>query len=327
MSLSRSAVAAMLALGSLITPLVPRAEQPGRVYSIGVLSHEISPPADLEAFQKGLRELGYIEGKNLVIESRTARGKNERLAALADELVRLNVDIIVTVNTPAAQAAKNATTTIPIVVTRIADPVKAGLVSSLAQPGRNLTGLSSSAVEVAPKQLQLLTEILPRISRVALLWNAENPAATIGAGEMEKAAAQISLQVLRVPVRVPSDFPSAFQAATRASVEALVLFEDLWLINHRLQIISHAARYVLPVMSLYRDFPEAGGLLSYGTSARALYRRAAFYVDRILKGTRPRDLPIEQPTTFELVINMRTARALGLTIPPSVLARADQIIE
>ena len=246
---------------------------------------------------------------------------------LADELVREKVDVIVTVNTPAAQAAKQATTTIPIVVTRIADPVKAGLVPSLARPGGNLTGLSSSGVEVAPKQLQLLRDILPGISRVALLWNADNPAAGIGADGMHIAASQMNLDVTRVPVRGVADFEGAFQAAARGRAEAVVLFDDLWLIKERRQITSLAARHHLPLMSIYKDFPEAGGLLSYGTSARALYRRAAFYVDRILKGTNPRDLPIEQPTAFELVINMKTARTLGLTIPPALLLRADHVIE
>ena len=304
------------AAGLLAAPLAAEAQPAGKVYRIGVLSPEVPPPGLLEGFQEGLRELGYTEGKNVAFESRHAEGKNERLAALADELVRLKVDVILTVNTPAAQAAKNATATIPIVMTRVADPIRMGLVPSLARPGGNLTGLSFTAVDLAPKQLQLLKEILPEISRVAFLWYADNPAATMGVRGMEPAAAQMNLHFLRLPVRAPSDFRGAFLAAVRARAGALVVFEDVWLTKHRGQILDLAAKHSLPVISLYKDFAEAGGLLAYGASPPAIYRRAAYYVDRILKGAKPSDLPIEQPTKFDLIINLKTAKALGLTIPP-----------
>src|SRR5262245_55741838 len=311
----------------LAAPLVAEAQQAGKVYRIGVLSAEVLPPGLLQSFQEGLRELGYVEGKNLTVESRDAAGKNEQLAARADELVQLKVDVILTVNTPATQAAKKITATIPIVMTRVADPIKSGLVPSLAHPGQNLTGVSSNAVEIGPKQLQLLKEILPSISRVAFLWYGDNSAATIGVGGLEQGAAQVGLQALRLPVRAPSDFLGAFQSAARSRAEALVVFEDIWLTKHRVEILNLAAKHPLPVISLYKDFAEAGGLLAYGASPPAVYRRAAYYVDRILKGAKPSDLPIEQPTKFDLVINLKTAKALGLTIPPSILLRADQVIE
>jgi putative ABC transport system substrate-binding protein len=314
-------------VAALAAPSAIEGQAVRKTYRIGVLSPEVPPPGLLEGFRHGLGELGYVEGKNVLIESRNAEGNNDRLAALADELVRLKMDVILTVNTPAAQAAKNATATIPIVMTRVADPIQSGLVPSLAHPSGNLTGLSFTAVEVAPKQLQLLKEILPGLSRVAFLWYADNPAATMGIRGMEPAADKIGLRFLRLPVRVPSDFVGAFQAAARGRAEALVVFEDVWLTKHRAQILNLAAKHSLPIMSLYKDFPEAGGLISYGASPPAIYRRAAYYVDRILRGAQPRDLPIEQPTTFELVINLKTAKALGLTIPPSLLARADQVIE
>jgi len=314
--------------GALAAPVAGEAQLAlGRVYRIGILSPDSPPPGLFEAFQEGLRELGYVDGKNVAMESRNAGGKNERLAALANELVQLEVDVILTVNTPAARAAKNATATIPIVVTRVADPVKSGLATSLSHPGGNLTGLSFSAVDVAPKQLQLLKEVLPGISRVGFLWYADNPAATTGVEGMESPAAQMSLQSLRLPVRDSSDFQGALRAAARARVQALVVFEDVWLTKHRLEILNGAMRHSLPVISLYKDFTEAGGLFAYGANTPALYRRAAYYVDRILKGAKPKDLPIEQPTKFDFIINLKTAKVLGLTIPPSLLARADQVIE
>jgi putative ABC transport system substrate-binding protein len=323
----RGVLLIVLALGILVAPLAAEAQQAPKVYRIGVLSPEVPPPGLLEGFQEGLRELGYVEGKNVAIESRNAGGKNERLSGLADELVRFKVDVILAVNTPAAQAAKKATATIPIVITRVADPVKSGLVPSLAHPGGNLTGLSFMTDELGAKGLQLLKEILPSISRVAALWYADNPGVTIGVGAMEPAAAQLGLQVLRFPVREPSDFLGAFQGAARGRAEALFVFDDAMVTKHRVQILNLAAKHSLPVLSSQKTFAEAGGLLAYGASPSALYRRAAYYVDRILNGANPRDLPIEQPTKFDLVINLKTAKALGLTIPQSVLLRADKVIQ
>ena len=310
--------------GVLAAPFTAEA---GKVYRVGVLSPEVPPPGFLAAFREGLRDFGHVDGQNISLELRDAKGANERLPDLARELVALNVDVIVAINTPAARAAKGATVTIPIVMNRVADPVKAELVSSLARPGGNLTGLSFSAVEVAPKQLQLLKEMLPRTSRIGLLWYAGNAAATLGIDGIESAATHMGLQSLRFPVQHSDDFGKALKAAARSRVEAVVVFEDIWLTKHRNEIAMLAATHALPVVSLYKDFTEAGGLFSYGASPTAVYRRTAYYVDRILKGARPQDLPVEQPTRFDFVINLKTAKILGLTIPPSLLARADQVIE
>ncbi len=274
-----------------------------------------------------MRRIGLAVILTLSLALAPVAAAGQQAGALADELVQLKVDIILTVNTPPTQAAKNATATIPIVMTRVADPIKSGLVPSLARPGGNLTGVSSSSVDSAPKQIQLLKEILPGTSRVAILWNGDNPASSLGVGGLEQAAAQVGLRALRLPVRAPSDFLGAFQAAAQGRAEAAVVFEDVWLTKHRVEILNLAAKHLLPVISLYKDFVEAGGLLAYGASLPAVYRRAAYYVDRILKGTKPRDLPVEQPTKFELVINLKTAKALGLTIPQSVLLRADEVIQ
>jgi putative ABC transport system substrate-binding protein len=325
--IDRRTFIATSAMAILAAPLAAEAQQASKVHRIGVLSHDGAPPGLLEAFLEGLHELGYVEGKNITIELRNAAGKNERLSALADELLRLKVDIILAVNTPAAQAAKKATATIPIVITRIGDPVKSGLVPSLARPGGNVTGLSVNTPELAPKRIQLLREALPGISRVAALFHADNPGAILNMEEAGRASSKLGLQFLRLPVRGPSDFPGAFQAATRARAEALVVIDDGAVTQHRGQILTLAMNHSLPVVSIYKDFAQAGGLIAYGPSLPALYRRAAYYVDRILKGAKPSDLPIEEPTRFELVINLKTAKALGLTIPRSLLMRADQVIQ
>ena len=327
----RHFVRASLALASLgllagCGILPPQARQ-ARVYRIGVLSPEIPPPGLLDAFREGLRELGYLEGRDVAIELREAGGNNEQLAALADELVRLNVDVILAVNTPAAQAAKKATATIPIVITRVADPVKSGLVASLSRPGGNVTGLSFIPDEVAPKQLELLKEILPRISRVAVLWYADNPGGAIIASGMESASAQLGVQVLRLPVRGPSDFPGALLAVIEDGAEALAVVDDAVITKYRNEILDLAAKRSMPVVSLYKEFAEAGGLIAYGASPPPIYRRAAHYVDKILKGANPADLPVEQPTKFDSVINLKTAQAQGLSIPQSVLLQATEIIQ
>lgn len=317
----------ILAVAFLVAPVVAQAQQASQVQRIGVLLHDGAPPGLLEAFREGLHALGYVEGKNITIELRNAAGNNERLGALADELLRLKVNVILAVNTPAAQAAKKATATTPIVITRVADPVESGLVPSLARPRGNVTGLSLMHTELSAKRIQLLREILPGISRVVVLFNADNLGQTPQIAEMELASSQLGLEFLPLPVRGPSDFPGAFQAATRARAEALFVLDDSAVTKHRGQILKLAANHSLPVVSRYKDFAEAGGLIAYGPSLPALYRRAAYYVDRILKGTKPSDLPIEQPAHFDLVVNLKTAKALGLTIPPSVLIRANQVIE
>lgn len=316
-----------LVLTYLLAAVVAQAQQASKVHRIGVLLYDVAPPGLLEAFREGLRELGYVEGKNITIELRNAEGKNERLSALADELLRLKVDVILAVNTPAAHAAKQATTTIPIVITRVADPVRSGLVASLARPAGNVTGLSLLPEGLAAKRIELLREILPGISRVAALFTADNPGSILTIAEAERAGSKLGIQFLRLPVRGPSDFPGAFQAATRARAEALVVADDAAVTKHRGQILKLAANHSLPVVSSYKDFAEAGGLIAYGPNLPALYRRAAHYADRILKGAKPSDLPLEQPMHFDLVVNLKTAKALGLTIPPSMLLSATHVIE
>ncbi len=303
----------VMAGGLLVARLAAEAQQAGKVYRIGVLLHDGAPPGLLETFREELRQLGYLEGENIIIDLRNAAGMNERLSALADELLQLKVDLILAVNTPAAQAAKKATAAIPIVITRVGDPVKSGLVPSLSRPGGNVTGLSVNSPELGPKRIQLLREIVPGISRVAVLFDADNPSSTVHAAELERASSQLGLQFLRLPVRGRvSDFAGAFQAASRARAEALAVVDDTAITRHRGQILALAAHHSLPVVSIYKDFAEAGGLIAYGPNLQALYRRAAHYVDRILKGAKPSDLPIEEPTKFELVINLKTAKALGL---------------
>ena len=311
----------------LLAAVAAWAQPASKVDRIGVLLHDGAPPGLLEGFRDGLRELGHVEGKNVTIELRNAEGKNERLSTLASELVRLKVDVILAVNTPSALAAKKATTTIPIVITRVADPVGAGLVSNLARPGGNVTGLSILPTGLAAKRIQFLREIVPGFSRVVVLYNADNPGTRFGAAEMEEASSHLGLQFLRLPVRGPSDFPGAFQAASRARAEALFVLDDVALTQKRGHIVKLAAAHSLPVISNYRDFAEAGGLLAYGPNLPAAYRRAAYYADRILRGAKPSDLPVEEPTQLDLVVNLKTARALGLTIPPSVLLSANHVIE
>jgi putative ABC transport system substrate-binding protein len=317
------------ALPALILAVIhiAEAQQPSRMYRIGVLAVENPPPGLVENFREGLQDLGYIEGRNIAIESRNAQGRSEQLAALADELVRLKVDVILTVNTPAAVAAKNATTTIPIVITRVADPVKSGLVASLSHPGGNLTGLSFMPDDIGTKQLELLKEIRPSISRVAVLWHADNPGASIVVKQMEHASSQLGLRFLRLPVRHAQDFLEALGAATRGRAEALFVVDDAMVTKHRFQILDLAARRSLPVVSFYKEFVEAGGLFAYGASPPAIYRRAAALVDKILKGAKPADLPVEQPMKFEFIINLKAAKQIGLTIPQSVLVRADKVLK
>jgi putative tryptophan/tyrosine transport system substrate-binding protein len=317
----------LTSLAGVLAAPPAQAQQSGKVYRIGVLSPDSAPPGLFEVFQERLRELGYVEGKNISIESRHAGGQNERLAALANELIALMVDVIFTVNTSAAQAAKKATATIPIVMTRVADPVKSGLVVSISRPGGNITGLSFLPEVLSAKQLELLKEALPRASRVAALVYAGNPGSAITVKGMEVASAQLGLQLLRVSVQNPGDFLGAFETATRNRAEAVVVVDDAMITRYRGEILRLAGKHSLPVISLYKPFVEAGGLIAYGASTVDMYRHAADYVDKILKGAKPADLPIEQPTKFELVINLKTAKALGLTIPPSLLARADQVIE
>jgi putative ABC transport system substrate-binding protein len=325
--MDRRAFIGGLALGYLAGPVVAEAHPPVGVHRIGVLLHDGAPPGLLEAFRAELQELGYLEGKNVAIEIRDAAGNNARLNALAEEVVRLNVDLILAVNTPAAQAAKKATATIPVVITRVTDPVRSGLVASLARPGGNVTGLSFNNSEMAIKGLQVLREALPGISRVGILSNAGNPGHLPQVAAMESAGPQLRLEVLGLRVRVPGDLPEAFRSATRTRAEALFILDDTAITKHRGQIVKLAATHSLPLISRYKDFADAGGLIAYGPSLPAVYRRAAHYAARILKGTKPSDLPLEEPSQFDLVVNLKTAKMLALTIPPSVLVQATAIIE
>jgi putative tryptophan/tyrosine transport system substrate-binding protein len=312
---------------SLLPAPALQAQQARRTYRIGILSPEIPPPGLLEEFRRGLGELGYVEGQNAKVELRNAGGENERLASLANDLVRLDVDVILAVNTPAAEAAKKATRTIPIVITRVADPVKTGLVASLSKPGGNVTGLSFMPDELSAKRLQLLKEAVPGLSRVAALWDARNAGATIVVRQLEPASSRLGLQLMHVAVQAPREFATAVQTASQAGVGAIVVVDDAFVTKYRIEIVDLAAKHRLPVVALFKPFAEAGALLAYGPSTPAMYRRAAHYVDRILKGAKPQDLPIEQPTTFELVINLKAARTLGVELPATLVGRADEVIE
>lgn len=280
------------------------------------------------AFLQGLRDLGYVEGQNIVIESRWAEGKAERLPELAAELVRLKVDLIVsTGGTGTALAAKGATTTIPIVFTAGGDLVKVGLIASLARPGGNLTGLSLLTVELGAKRLELLKETFPKVHRVAMLGNPANPAYASQLREAQAAAKPLALQLQILEVRGPEDFESAFSAMAERRSSALLVSTDAMLYAERKRIVELATKSRIPAIYEFKEFVEAGGLMSYGTNIIAVYRRAAVYVDKILKGAKPGELPVEQPINFEFFINLKTAKALGVTIPPNVLVRADKVIK
>ena len=318
-----------LTLGVLAAPLVADAQQTRKVYRIGFLAAGGGPAAVplREAFRQGLREVGWVEGQNIVIEYRFAEGRFDRLPDLAAELVRLKVDIIVTGATPAAAAAKNATETIPIVMVSVGDPVGLGLIASLARPGGNATGLAYSVgLEIFGKGLQLLKETVPKVSRVAVLWNPGNPGHALAIRDVKGAAQSLGVQLQLLEARGPNDFDGAFAAMAQERVGALLVVAESMFFLHRTRLADLAARSRLPAAYGSREIVEAGGLMSYGPSAPDLYRRAATFVDKILKGAKPADLPVEQPTKFELVINLKTAKALGLTIPQSILIRADEVI-
>jgi putative ABC transport system substrate-binding protein len=318
----------VLVLAILGASLAVDAQQAGKVARIGYLSpgSPTSAPHIDEAFRQGLRELGYVEGQNIVIEYRWAEGRAERLPDLAAELVNLKVDVIVAGGTPAPLAAKHATSTIPIVMATAGDPVGSGLVASLARPGENVTGLSAISPELGGKRLQFLKEVIPGVSRVAVLWNAANPYAVLVWRQTEAAARTLGVQVQSLAVRGPDDFENALPAAIKWGAGALIVVEDPLTYIHRMRIADFAARNRLPWIDGYREYAEAGALMAFGPNLADLYRRAATYVYKILKGAKPADLPVEQPTKFELVINLKTAKALGLTIPESVLVLADEVI-
>ena len=315
-----------IAGGLLFAPLAARAQQVAKVYRIGIL--ETIPAAqnaaNLDALCKGLRDLGYVEGRNLVIEYRSADGHPERFPDLASELVRLKVDLIVTRGTPAASAAKNATETIPVVMATMGDP--RAIVASFARPGGNITGVTTFSTELTAKRIELLKELVPNLSRVALLHNMGNPAVPPEWEETKTAARSLGLQAELFDVRSQGDLGRAFELAVRQHVDALVIGADGLTQLHKQTIVDLVSRNRLPAVYPAREFVEAGGLIAYAVNYPDLYYRFASFADKIFKGAKPGELPVEQPTKFELVINLKTAKALGLTIPQSVLLRANELI-
>jgi putative ABC transport system substrate-binding protein len=315
----------------LAAPLAAEAQQPAKIPRIGYLTGSLAASPHLpEAFRQGLRDLGYVESRNVVIEFRDAEGKLERLPALAAELVALKADVIVAGGTPVALAAKQATRTLPIVFAAAADPVTDGLVTSLARPGGNVTGLSALTPELVGKRLELLKQAVPEVSRVAVLWQSG------GQGEgtekdllkgADGAAPALGVRLQFVEARGPTDINRAYSDMTRERANALTILPSPMFFIERRRLVDLAAKNRLPAVYPRREFVDAGGLMAYGPNGADMYRRAATYVDKILKGAKPGDLPVEQPTKFELVINLKTAKALGLTIPPSLLQRADEVIQ
>jgi putative tryptophan/tyrosine transport system substrate-binding protein len=310
-------------------PLAARAQQLSRVPRIGVLL--LGTPTSFvprtQAFVEGLRDLGYVEGTTVAIEWKWGQDRVDRLPDLAAELVRSQVDVIVTGGTPPAKALKNATRTIPIVMAIVGDPVAAGLVDSLARPGGNATGFSIVATDLSGRRLQLLKEIVPGLSSVAVMSNLANPQSQMELRETQSAARRLDLRLHSVPISADTSIENAFEKIKKEPVQALIVVTDAILYSQRSRILDLAAGNRLPAMYPYRDFPEAGGLMSYAPSDRDLFRRAASYVDRILKGANPGDLPVEQPTKFELVINLKTAKALGLDVSLLIQQLADEVIE
>jgi ABC-type uncharacterized transport system substrate-binding protein len=308
-------------------PLAARAQQPGKLPTIGFLAADASIESQrVAAFVQRLRELGWIDARNLAIEYRWAEGRNERYAESAAEFVRLKVDVIVTVATPPSLAAKQATAVIPIVFAAAGDPVGTGLVASLAQPGGNVTGLSSQGSDTAAKRLELLREVVPDLRRLAIMGNVGNPINLLERDEVQVAARTLGLEVAALEIRRAEDISPAFDAL-RGRANALYVCVDPLLNTHRIRINTLALAARLPTMHGLREYVEAGGLMSYGPNLPDLLRRAADYVDKILHGAKPGDIPVEQPTKFDLIINLTTAKALGLDVPPTLLARADEVIE
>ena len=320
--------AVILALVLFAAPLAAHAQQPGKLHRIGFLGNST---AALEAnlvgpFREGLRDLGYVEGRNILIEYRWAEGKYERFPALIAELIALKVDVIVTAGTPATLAVKKATTSVPLVMVAVGDPVGTGIVASLSRPGGNITGLTSISPELDGKRLELLREVIPNVSHIAVLWNAASPLQVVAEKQTQAAAQVLRMKVLSLGVRTEEEIEDAFAAIVRERPGALLVLADRLFLHHRARIMDFAAQHRLPGVHAYRELVEAGGLMSFGPSYADMHRRAAYFVDKILKGAKPADLPVERPATFELVINLKTAKALGLTIPQSVLLRATEVI-
>jgi putative tryptophan/tyrosine transport system substrate-binding protein len=310
-------------------PLAARAQQAGKLPTIGYSGGgtSLTESQRVAAFVQRLRELGWTEGRNVAIEYRWPEGRNDRVAEIAVELVRIKVDVIVTTGTPAALAAKQATSVIPVVITTVADPVGSGLVASLARPGGNITGLSIQQADLAGKRLELLREVIPALRRLAILANVGNPNAVPEMGEVRAAARTLGLEVAVFEIRRTEDIAPAFEALIKDRSEALYVVGDPLLTTNRIRINTLALGARLPTSYANREFVEVGGLMSYGVNLPDLFRRAAEYADKILRGAKPADLPVEQPNKFDLVINLVAAKALGLTVPPALLTRADEVIE
>jgi len=320
-----------LLTGAAAWPLAARAQQRERVRRLGLLQGLAADDPEWQrrfgAFKQGLQDLGWTEGQNITFEGRFADAKPERLPVLAAELVRANVDVIVTNAAQSIEAARKATSTIPIVMASVDDAVAAGYVASLARPGGNVTGLTLVATDQSAKRLQLLKEIVPNLVRVAVVWNGNASGHRLQLREMELVAPGLGMTLQSLPLRSGEDIDAALQAAARANAQALFTMDDPLVLSQRARIVEFAMRQRLPVMGEFRSVPEAGGLASYGPNLLDNWRRAALYVDKIFRGAKPADLPVEQPTKFELVINLKTAAAHGLTLAPGVLAIADEVIE
>ena len=313
----------LLGGGAVAWPLAARAQQPAKVPRIGIIDD--APIWDY--FRQGLRDLGYVDGQNIIIEYRSAQGEPERLAQAARELAAIPVDVIVEFGSPGAQAAKNATTTIPIVMISIGDPVRAGFVASLARPGGNMTGNTILGPDLSAKRVQILKDVLPSVSRPAFLWNPDNASNALIPQEYQAAMPKLGMSLILVPVRNTHEFDPAFAAMLREHADALLMTNDPFHQRHIQKILAFLAENRIPGMFQIKENVPAGGFMSYGASLPDLFRRGASYVHKILQGTRPADLPVEQPTKFELVINVKTAKAIGVTVPESILLRADEVIE
>jgi len=327
--ITRSALAVALALSACVAPFTSEAQTAGKTWQVGFLSGNARPPdgAPPLALRQALQELGYVEGRNVIYQGRWANAKQDRLPGLASELVALKVQAIVTVGNPATSAAKQATSSIPIVMALVGDAVGNGLIESLARPGGNVTGVTDETAVLSAKRLELLKEAVPRAVRMAVLWNADDRAMTMRYREVEKAAQVLRVTVQPLGVREPNDFDTAFSAMTSNRPDAMFLVTDALTLLNRKRVIDFAEKHRIPAMYESGNLVPEGGLMSYGADNDDNFRRAAIYVDRIFKGATPNGLPVERPTRYYLAVNLKTAHALGLTIPPSFLQRADQVLE
>jgi ABC-type uncharacterized transport system substrate-binding protein len=327
----RAGLILTLAVALLAAPLAAEAQPPDRVRRLGLLLPYVqSDPqaqARVNAFTAALQERGWTDGRNVRLEFRYTEGQPDRLSALAADLARQNVDVIVTAGTESTDAARKATKTIPIVMAAVGDPIAAGFIASLARPGANITGASLLATELTAKRLQLLKEVLPALTRVAVFWSAANASVVQKLKQIQAAAPQFRVQLHPFELRAPDDLDKGFESAVQFGAQAVMTTEDAIQISYRARVIELGKQHKMPVASEFAEFAQAGALMSFGPSIFDQFRDAASYVDKIFKGAKPGDLPVEQATRFELVVNLKTAKALGLTIPPSVLARADQVIE